>query len=272
MTLRLERVRRQGPFRVMLWPLEVRPDCACFEEMRARPRPQFFVCKEPRNESALLESARRALEAARQNEVTILVLPELAFTPAMLVQTQRWLSGGGLDASPVLTLVGLCHAPLNDMDAKEADLHINEAVLLGPDGRELLRHRKLTRYSEGQAEEACSERTKIGDTLQVLETPIGNLAILICLDLHAEHSETRVEASHANLLLSPSLSSSVSAHENAAQSLLASQLAGTFVCNWTPPGCERRAAPSLYRVPRKVASLERHDPDGGPYLLFSLDS
>lgn len=121
---------------------------------------------------------------------------------------------------PVLTVAGIEHV-------LDRDNHVNEAVILGPRGDVVHRHRKLTRYPDGND----IEGTQTGDVVTVLESPIGNLTPLICLDLFNDAVEPVVTASHANVLLVPSLSPTTSAHATAAAEFLASNLAATLVCN-----------------------------------------
>jgi predicted amidohydrolase len=251
----------------MLWPFENPPIFPDFEKLQQPSRPAFVVFKNPHNEPGLVEIVERAMETASQKKATILVFPELSFTPYMLERAQQILAANGVGGYPILTVAGLCHAPLS----AEGDIHVNEAVLLGPDGRELHRHRKLTCFTVAEGEDVCSERTHIGDTLRIIETAVGNLALLICLDFFAEHCERRVRASHANLLVVPSLSPKTSAHETAAQRYIASQLATTFVSNQTLPGGDPEKAESFCMIPRKKNPLVRHDPQDVPYLLVSLE-
>jgi hypothetical protein len=252
---------------VMLWPFAARPEFPIVEQLQSGERPPFFVCKAPRNELKMIDEIRHAFGAASENKATILVFPELSITPDMLELAKEILAAQPHDGFPLLAVVGLCHAP-----AGEGEKQANEAVVLGSDGRELLRHRKLTCFTMGEGSAAWGEDTIIGHNMIVIETPIGNLSILICLDMFDSHCEAAILASHANFLVVPSLSETTSAHKGAAQKYLAHQLAASFVTNQTLPIWDAGKAPSFYRIPKKNAPLMRHAPGKEPFLLFVLDS
>lgn len=123
----------------------------------ALPRPAFVVLKDPRNERALLNQVGQAIDTASAEGATMLIFPELAFSPAMLAAAQARLAAHGARGHPILTVAGLCHAP-HGSDGS----HLNEAVVLGPDGQELHRHRKLSRYTD---EHGTVEHITTGSTL-----------------------------------------------------------------------------------------------------------
>jgi predicted amidohydrolase len=76
----------------------------------------------------------------------------------------------------------------------------NAAVLLGPDGRLLLRHRKINELDVGH------DLYDVGDSLGVAHTPLGTIAVNVCADnfpdtLVFAHAQARMGA---QVLLSPS--------------------------------------------------------------------
>jgi predicted amidohydrolase len=162
----------------------------------------------------------RAVAAARETKAAILLLPELSIAERDVLILREILSAHDDDDFPVLTVAGIEHT-------RRADAWVNEAVALGPDGRELRRFRKLSRFGAT----GLAEDTQTGTRFDVLESPIGNLAVLICLDVFHPKIRHVVEASHANVLLAPSLSPSTSAHESAARGYLSSNLSTTVVSN-----------------------------------------
>lgn len=208
---------------VLLWPLST------FLEYRNGPDEGDFVrLHAVENDGAVQAELCAATEAARSLRATLLVLPELALTPASLQELRRLLHANGAAGFPLLTLAGCCHCPTGD-----GRLDHNEAVLLGPDGSELHRHRKLSAFTGFSSDPASfrGERLEVGDRISVLESALGNLCPLICLDLFHEPSRAALEASHANLLVVPSLSSKTTAHRDAARRYRVSLKASTFVCN-----------------------------------------
>jgi predicted amidohydrolase len=161
-----------------------------------------------------------AVAEARLQKAAILILPELSIAERDVLILREILSAHGPDDFPILTIAGIEHT-------RRDRAWVNEAVTVGPDGRQLRRHRKLSRFGAN----GLAEDTQTGTRFDVMESPIGNLAVLICLDVFHPAVRRVVEASHANVLLAPSLSEKTSAHESAARSYLSSNLAATFLSN-----------------------------------------
>lgn len=246
---------------VMLWSLTAGVDYPDLDRVRAAPPPPFVSLREPRDEEALAGEVARALDAARRERATVLVLPELSITPGVLADVKRTLGGHRvLEDHPVLTVLGLCHVP------EPGGADVNEALVLGPDGLELHRHRKLAPFTM-VGEAPCGERLLTGDAITVVESEIGNLLILICLDLFHLPAMAAIMKSHADALLVPSLSPATGAHETAAATFQASQLAATFVCNRWLDGWRSGESASFFRVPGMHDSW--HNPlECGEYLMF----
>src|SRR5262249_22156364 len=90
-----------------------------------------------------IKAARKAVGRASEPRVaSILILPELALDITALEAVKDELREHE-GARPCLTVVGLRHLPVDDGDTSRAGW-VNEAVVLGPNGAELWRHRKLT--------------------------------------------------------------------------------------------------------------------------------
>jgi Carbon-nitrogen hydrolase len=254
-------LKERQALRVMLWPFSVDIDYPERDALSSARPPEFVSLRDPRNEGALWEEIERALDEARDQKVTVLIFPELSVPPALMARIQSVLAARGRHGHPMLTLCGLCHVRQGN------GLDVNEAVLLGPDGTELHRHRKLTAFTAGD-EYACGERVLTGETVTVIYSAFGNLATLICLDLFHPVVRPAIERSQANVLMVPSLSPKTSAHLTAGGVFAAHQLASTFVCNRWMSG-DASAAASFYRVPRKAQHTVHHKA-GSPYLLFEL--
>lgn len=262
---RLARIREKGKLCVLLWPFCGRVDY----EIEEVPDPEMTwirVCG-IHNQAEVDEQMESALNAAQKHEATILVFPELILTESGEERLRSMLRRNGREGFPLLTLAGRCHrrgAERND---------VNEAILLGPDGTELHRQRKLAAFTDRHR--GLAERIEVGKELAVLESRIGNLVPLICLDLVSGKICGLVERSHGNVLLVPSLSDTTRDHRRAAKRLVVGNLAATFVCNRPfhdpQPSAERPAGTSFYRVPRPRPPRELlHFPDQAdrPYLLF----
>jgi predicted amidohydrolase len=169
----------------------------------------------------------------------VLLLPELAATTKSLEVISAALAAAEDDA-PALTVVGLYHdEPVGPPPSSRVATYVNEAVVLGPAGRELWRHRKLT-YSEGEVEVAEGRTAEIvedialGDSVAVVPSPIGAIGVVICLDSFQADSRARLARSPIELFLVPSLSPSVHRHTDSLQQIVQALQALAFVCNRSP--------------------------------------
>ncbi|MBI3270739.1 MAG: hypothetical protein HYZ53_17180 [Planctomycetes bacterium] len=267
----LLQVHHRCQLRVLLWPLRPMLHYPGWEHARQDSSILQLTLSEltPESEAALIAELDAGIEAARGNKATILVLPELALSSQAEVALKERLVDGTDRGHPLLTVFGRCHTPSGD-----GDLVWNEAVLLGARGEELQVHRKIHPFSTQLAGRPLGERLKGGEEISVVATPLGNLCLLICLDLFHAKVKPVVLESHANLLLVPSLSESTSAHRTAAREFGAS-CRSTFVVNraFDSPGFPPvPAGASLFRVPRRrnAEAVHAAEPAGAPYLLFSL--
>jgi predicted amidohydrolase len=197
-------------------------------------RGHFGKIREP-DRLACVEAACEAVRrAAVRGTATILVLPELGVDETALEAIKDELRRLE-DGRPCLTVVGIRH-----QRAKRKPMRagwVNEAVVLAPNGAELWRHRKLkaagsTKPAGGYDE--YLEDILVGDTLRVFQTPIGNLAVSICLDCFGEGSRERLSESPASVILVPSLSKSATPHRTSLNQLVNKLYAIAFVCNRSP--------------------------------------
>jgi hypothetical protein len=187
-------------------------------------------------------AAEAAIDAARGSS-RILVLPELVASDQTLVAIREALArleGEG----PALTIVGRYHRIGDGADEMDSELlgdsepgrYVNEAVVLGPFGGVLWKHRKFTSAggkvrTTDDATQYVVEDIRLGRTLTVADTPLGALAVPICLDTFAAHGRARLERSPANVLLVPSLSPTVERHSSSLRLLVGALWGLAFVCN-----------------------------------------
>jgi predicted amidohydrolase len=190
----------------------------------------------PIDRRALVTAAGEAVRrAAVRGTATILVLPELGVDETALAAIKDELRALE-EGRPCLTVVGLRHLEVEEKDPTLADW-VNEAVVLAPNGEELWRHRKLKAAGQsgpGGGFQPFVEDLRVGDTLTVFETPIGNLTVVICLDSFGEEARERLSESPANVILVPSLSKSVTPHRVSLNQLVNKLFAIAFVCNRSP--------------------------------------
>jgi predicted amidohydrolase len=181
------------------------------------------------------EAFGAALEAAPAN--SILLLPELAATPVSLAAISARLAAR--EEGPALTVVGLYHGEAEGEEAQAGFApYVNEAVVLGPAGGELWRQRKMS-YAEDAVEldgrsVEVAEHIRLGDSLAVMPSPLGTIAVVICLDAFRRETRDRIERSPVRLMLVPSLSRRVYRHRDSLQQLVQALWGVACVCNRSP--------------------------------------
>ncbi|WP_419189999.1 nitrilase-related carbon-nitrogen hydrolase [Stieleria marina] len=233
-------------FRVLLWPCAGVP--FCHRGLASEDLPGNEYCLDEIDcEEELQANLSLAIAECRRLRASVLVLPELSMTPAaekMFAETLR--SNQGDERWPILTVAGLTHRRANP-DCDDADgkpFYLNESVMFGPRGEELMRHRKLTRFATGHEiriferdfPNGVAERILRRDStqparLQTMETPIGVLSQVICLDLLENDVHDAVARSAAATIFVPSLSNKTTTHANRARELMTSTGASVFVSN-----------------------------------------
>jgi predicted amidohydrolase len=259
---------------------------------------------DPVEDARCAKAARRAVGRACGTS-TVLLMPELAASE--LTRRAVCAEMARRKLSPALAVFGLHHqeAPAdesryNGLVRRESLAgHVNEAVVVGPAGKELWRHRKLARAeapgemipppTPAEAErrglpatavrrtEVVVEDARAGDTLAVVTSPLGTIAIPICIDLFAPASHERLRHSPADVLLVPSLSKTVVRHRMALRGLLLWLWGIAFVCNRFPSPAkhlsawnedENRSFWASQRTPE--FSFERRAHRAHPSFVFRL--
>jgi predicted amidohydrolase len=235
---------------------------------------------------AVQEVAKKAAQETADDATSVLVLPELAATQPVLeaiANELRDTRGGG----PLFTIVGLRHCRSGAKELEPDPLagktgfaeYVNEAVVLGPDGGEVWRHKKLTVATakvkgEGEKREyMAAEDIQLGDTLVVTPTPLGTITAIICMDTIAAHGRARLLNSPANVLIVPSLSRTVLRHRLSLQHLVQALWGVAFVCNrWIEKGSwNAEPSRSFWVVPQSGAIVpDEKGPNEHPSFVFTL--
>ncbi len=197
-----------------------------------------FVYGEPAPEGAAMEQIRDNIETAiaiaSDRNAEILLLPEFSVPGSCVSFLQERLAAA--EHAPAFTVAGLRHIQADRPGPAGQDPlsnWVNEAVVLGDDGSEIFRHRKMTSFRFAYGEAELEEDTQLGRRLAIIPTPIGDLAVVTCLDAFGSTVE-RVRESPASLVLVPSLSPSVSPHEIALAEAVRWLWGAAFVCNRHP--------------------------------------
>jgi predicted amidohydrolase len=274
-----------GSFRIALCPItyDTHP------QFEIDPRGELFYAWEPdgmRNPDILYEHLRDLVRAAREQEVHLLVLPELTVhSDARDVLTSLLRERGSL--LPYGVIAGSFHVWRGGAGDGTKRIRVNESLLLDHSGRPLLSHwkkgqfRVLDRHVDALPAFFPSRPAKLkrkireditwGSRLEVLETSLGRLAVLICadaidVDTH-HHFLPVVKSLRPDLLFVIAMSPETGPFERTLQDLSACRIGTAFVnanCICQPT--------SGRRGPRRPAGETEDgfepDPDSGPLLSF----
>lgn len=260
---------------------------------------------------AVAGAAVAAVRAASTETPTILLMPELAATAAAEQAIAEELRAQFADRrrSPLLTIIGLRHRAVeNPTSGLDLDLigesatarHANEAVVLGPEGQELWRHRKMSAATgsvkvaslasstarvsgdDGGDEEEpvddarlITEHTVPGGVVTVVPTPMGWTSVVICLDTFANFSFPRLTESPIEVLFVPSLSPNIKRHRDAMQRFVQDRGAIAFVCNrsfeTSDDGWMAVESRSFWAMQRSAPiDVALPDPGAHPSFVFRL--
>ncbi|MBI5550659.1 MAG: hypothetical protein HY911_04065 [Desulfobacterales bacterium] len=177
-----------------------------------------------------------ALETAKRDGADVVILPELTICPTLRARVVQWLIE---KPSPPFSLVlpGSFHQafPAGPHDATPRSVY-NRAVLFSGNGHEVLSHCKYIPYGE----KSDFEGIATGKTIELLETPVGLIAVAVCRDFNEEAMPyNRIwETIAPDLILVPAMGEAASfrAHQRKAESL--TRFCGTTcaVANQHPKG------------------------------------
>lgn len=164
-----------------------------------------------RPDANLARAVARIAEAAAQR-CEVVVLPEcldLGWTDPSARDLAQPIPGTHFDRLAAAAREHQIHVVAGLVE-RSGVLYYNAAVLIGPDGRLLLQHRKINEL------DIAHDLYAIGDRLGVAHTPIGTIAINICADNFPEslaigHTLARMGA---QILLSPSAWAVEATHDN----------------------------------------------------------
>jgi len=135
-----------------------------------------FLAEELTDSESRAKSMEANLREAAERGAHLLVFPELTLTPALRRHCIRWLMDNP-DHGFALVLPGSFHQ-------RQGDGWINRAELFDANGDLLLHHHKL--QASGNMQQAGGpdwcEKIAPGDGIRLLNTPLGLLAMPICLD------------------------------------------------------------------------------------------
>ena len=176
-------------------------------------------------------SLEHPLKQASQNKADIIVFPELTICPELKDRVSQWLDDNP-DHPFMLILPGTFHVTLKGKV-------FNSGEMFDRFGRPVLSHYKLT--TSGPKEKP--EKISTGRRIELLDTPIGLIAMPICLDFCDERSPFNGlwDEISAEWLLVPAYGgkTSITAHLRKAETLQRSHSAVSVVANQDPQGRDK---------------------------------
>ncbi len=219
----------------------------------------------------------RILKRCLHERIAVLVLPELTIDSNLLNVVKNWLrkvnskklaaDGSGL----LLVAAGSFHMGDTPHD------RFNLSTLLNHGGKVLLEHRKMKNFEITKEDvkaapslqqtlkispEGGHERIRLSKTLNCIDTPLGRIAVCICIDYFHEDTRSALQNSRANLFLVPTMSPTVDKFHNTAKSLGDTNLSAAFIANssWIAKkdsnGCIHKKGASFCYVPDREASFK----------------
>lgn len=148
------------------------------------------------------------IQAAAGDGIDVLVAPELTVTPEArrrIARQLRWPAGTSTNRL-ALVVPGSFHEQVGER-------FVHRAVAFGGSGNALLEHHKLVAY--GSLADVI-EDIQLGDTITVLVTPIGTIAVAICKDFCDDHVGAIWHEIQPEWLLVPAYGPGERAHQAAA--------------------------------------------------------
>ncbi len=215
-----------------------------------------FLVSAVENEVGQCEFLTRILDLCARAKVTMLVLPELRFTPAIGDELKRWFREAEDTGSLSLVVAGSWHV-------EEDGGYLNRSEVFeftGRTARVLYWHDKLAPYTISQGERAknpafweskgigawgARENIRRGETVTVSDTPFGRMTTAICKGFFDKKSADAMRKCGAHFFLVPAMTPKTDDLHTLAKELVRLE-AGTFVANCAHIGKEERG---FWRVP-----------------------
>jgi len=265
----LQQRARSGAVKLAMTPLTLDAD------LRGSALPGFPPNEPPRfvlhavgDEAPQIELLNRLLQRCYDEAVSILVLPELRVPPTLLSVVVDFLKRQppeGLESGQGLLLVAA-----GSWHVLDAGSWVNRCEVLDHRGDRIWAHEKLAEYritpENVQTAPGLKERLGItdqggvegirrGTRLEFCDSPLGRIAVAICVGFFHQPLEQLLIDSGADLLLVPAMTTDVRPIEDRARALVRSQRASTFVANCGTTACSGKPGHDakgccFYQIPR----------------------
>ncbi len=185
---------------------------------------KMAVCqnKPARDKAASIFHAVEMIEKAAKNGAELIVLPEIFYHPYELENILELTEEA--DDSETLDYLKDCarrlkiHLCAGSMAIRDGNEIFNRSYLISPEGKILLKHDKCHLFDVNFKELKVKESSFFspGNALNVVETELGKIGILICYDIRFPEAARMLALAGAEILLVPAVFNTVTgpAHWN----------------------------------------------------------
>jgi predicted amidohydrolase len=254
----------------------------------AKEKTPYWLKKIKNIEEAQKYLIDKVLKPCLQKEVDLLVLPELSVDEGLLNFLKNWLKLNNRErissgkAGLLLVVAGSFHFEI------EGDKRFNVSTVLDHTGSVLWTQNKIKRFSFDKSDIQKNPQLPIlletspaggyegieeTGTICCADTPLGRIAVCICIDFfHKEHMETYRQAG-INLFLVPAMSPQVIRFLETAALFCGDNLAASFIANNGYAAKKRNSGihedgASFYILPNRSRKNVRATGENSSLLVF----
>jgi len=230
-----------------------------------------YVFESIKYKDQIIRYIKQVLRKCRDNDVHIVVFPELTIDGELRGRISDWLKKNNKDKKIIMVVAGSFHISLNDQEVdnkndRKEDMYENSSIVYRFDGVELWKQIKMNKFQldQGDIKEIISDKRKgfdefkkllkdsdtrawekIGtsDTLVIQDSAIGRMAVTICLDHFTLEKNDLLIKPQVNLVFVPAMSFSLEKMKSASLELGNHTQASVFCANscWAISGGQRES-------------------------------
>jgi omega-amidase len=160
-----------------------------------------------RDKSESIEKIKLMIEESAANGAELVVLPEIFYHPYELRAIPKLEESNNetLNILAGIAASNKIHLCTGSLVEKVGDKRFNRSYLISPEGKVLLEYSKSHLY-DVNFEEFRTRESRVfdyGETLDVVETSLGKIGILICYDIRFPEMASHLAAQGAEIIIVP---------------------------------------------------------------------
>ncbi len=219
-----------------------------------------FVIDEIKNWKEIANNIETLLKECLEEDVHIVVFPELSINEELREHISNWLKTNNTDQKIIMVVAGSFHILKDERE----DRYENSCVVYRFDGKVLWEQKKMNPFqldeddikkvrdftAKGfqdfknlfkETDRRGWEKIEISDTLVLYDSPIGRMAVTICLDYIVKENVKLLLDPHVNTVFLPAMSFSLKKMESTNRNLGNFGAASVFCANncWAITGGEK---------------------------------